>query len=468
MALCRIYVEQDKLLDAVTMLDNIGDPAIKAELDAQRPVITTIDPLPGFYSRYISVTMEATFGQIYWSSTREYPSTSTDPYCEPLSLPNGETTIQAVAVADNGLVSSLTRLGYTIGGVIEEVTLKDGAVEAQVRSQLGLDEDAPIFTDDLWSITSFTVPQGTKTLADLARMNYLTNLECKDITVDSLEPLSGLSLLQYIDLSGSRIPSGDLAHLSGLPDLKTLKLSNCRLSSLSGLSGCPSLTALYLDHNALRNLGPIGSFTTLKELYLGYNAVVELTALKNLTSLQVLDVSNNTIATVAPLANLKNLNTLNIQNNQLTTLAGTGELTNLTSLNASGNKLTDANVVAGCVNLTELYLANNQIASILPLKSLTKLKTLDFSHNEVTELPAWPTSCALYSINGSNNQIKSLSPLKGMKNLAYVYMDYNRITSVEPLGNCPNMVQVDVYGNSVGSVQSLTRQSIIVNYDPTA
>ena len=65
MALCKTYVEQDKLLDAVTMLDNIADPAIKEELEAQRPAITAINPTPGFYSRYISVTLESTFGQIY-------------------------------------------------------------------------------------------------------------------------------------------------------------------------------------------------------------------------------------------------------------------------------------------------------------------------------------------------------------------------------------------------------------------
>ena len=36
-ALCKTYVEQDKLLDAVEMLDNISDANIKAQLDALRP-----------------------------------------------------------------------------------------------------------------------------------------------------------------------------------------------------------------------------------------------------------------------------------------------------------------------------------------------------------------------------------------------------------------------------------------------
>ena len=36
LALCKTYIEQDKLLDAVTMLDQIADPEIRAQLDAQR------------------------------------------------------------------------------------------------------------------------------------------------------------------------------------------------------------------------------------------------------------------------------------------------------------------------------------------------------------------------------------------------------------------------------------------------
>ena len=467
-ALCQTYVEQDKLLDAVTMLDSIVDPTLKAELETLRPSITVIDPTPGFYSQYISVTLEASEGEIYWSPDIEYPSTTTDPYSEPLALPNGETTIQAVAVADNGLVSPLTMLGYTIGGVIEEVTFADAAVEAQVRSQLGLGAETAILTSDLWSISSFTVPANATTLADLAKMNYLTELECNNVVIDSLQHLSGLTLLQYIDLSGSRIATGELTHISSLPELKTLKLSNCRLSSIAGLTGSASLTTLHLDNNALRDLAPLSGIVTLKELYLGHNALVELTALRNLEQLQKLDVSYNSIATTAPAGTLKSLNWLNISNNQLTTIAGVDKLSNLTYLNIASNKLTDVKPTASCVNLTELYMANNALTDILALKSLTKLKTLDFSNNQVTTLPSWPNNAAIYSINGSRNKIDNLTPLKGMENLAYVYMDYNAITSISPLTSCHKLVRVDVYGNVISSVDALTKQSIIVNYDPTA
>ena len=36
------------------------------------------------------------------------------------------------------------------------------------------------------------------------------------------------------------------------------------------------------------------------------------------------------------------------------------------------------------------------------------------------------------------------------------------------LTGCSKLVRVDVYGNQIDSVEALTNQSIIVNYNPTA
>ena len=465
-ALCKTYVEQDKLLDAVTMLDNIGDPAIKEELTAIRPVIRTINPTPGFYSQYISVTLEASEGVIYYSTT-EYPSTADTPYAEPLALPNGETTIYAVAVSDNGLVSPLTLLGYTIGGIIEEVTLEDPAIDAEVRRILNLGEEEAIYTDDLWEITEFTVPKDAASLADLAKMNYLTTLDASGVKIDSLQSLSGLTLLQSVNLSGSRFPVGDLAVLGTLPDLKTLDLSACGLSTIAGLEGAQSLTTLHLNNNTLRNLAPLSGIITLEELYLQRNAIIDLGALNGLTELQKLDASYNSITTMGSAAGLQKLIWLNLENNKLSNLAGMDKLTNLSYLNLGTNALENIDALAGCVNLTELNISRNSIRSIDSLKSLARLKILNFANNSVSALTAWSKNSALYSIDGSYNQLTNLGALEGMENLSYVYMDYNSLTSIEPLVSCHNLVQVNVYGNQITSVSALTSQSIIVNFDPT-
>ena len=78
-ALCKTYVEKDKLLDAVNMLDSVSDPSIKSQLDAMRPTAPTADPEPGFYSEYISVNIQASEGTLYCTTDGEYPSTDDAP-----------------------------------------------------------------------------------------------------------------------------------------------------------------------------------------------------------------------------------------------------------------------------------------------------------------------------------------------------------------------------------------------------
>lgn len=101
-ALCKTYVEQDKLLDAVTMLDNIANPAIKQEIEAMRPAAPAVSPEPGFYSQYIDVEIRSDAGTVYSTVGGDYPSMEKNAYTAPYSLPVGETVIYAIAVGENG------------------------------------------------------------------------------------------------------------------------------------------------------------------------------------------------------------------------------------------------------------------------------------------------------------------------------------------------------------------------------
>lgn len=140
-ALCKTYVQQDKLLDAVNMLDTIQDSAIKAQLDSMRPAAPSSDPMPGFYSEYISVNLTSEDGKIYYTVDSEYPSTKNGPFSEAFVLPVGETVVRAVTVADSGLVSPLTTFTFTVGGVIEEVTFTDQAIEMALRQMISADAE---------------------------------------------------------------------------------------------------------------------------------------------------------------------------------------------------------------------------------------------------------------------------------------------------------------------------------------
>lgn len=466
-ALCQTYVEQNKLLDAVNMLDNITDPAIKAQLDAARPSAPAADFGAGYYSQYMDIHLSTSNGTIYYTSDSTFPSTTGPVYDGSISLPAGETTIYAISVGSNGLVSPVTVLGYTITGIIEQVTFTDPAMEAAIRELIGANADQTVYTNQLWDITEFTVPDGTASYSDLSLMPYLESLTIHGQSLDSLRYLSSLANLKTLDLTGCRFPSEELSILASLPSLSYLTLADCGLSTIAGLADAPGLTHLDLSNNTVRNLEALAPMTTLVEISLQHNAVTDLSALSSLGSLEKLDVSYNALTSLSPISTCVKLNWLGADNNQLTNLTGVTSLPLLSYLSVDYNSLTDVSILSACTELTDLSIASNSITDISSLSTLTKLLIFDFSGNQVTALPEWPDGCPLQTIDGSYNGLTSIDSLQNMNSLVYVYMDYNLLTSVDALADNYCLVQVNVFGNEIEDVSALRAHDIIVNYDPT-
>lgn len=466
-ALCRTFVEQDKLLDAVSLLDNVSNPQLKQELDALRPAAPSPDQSAGYYSQYIDVALHSGQCTIYYTTDGEYPSTANAPYTEPISLDAGETDIYAIAVNDSGLVSPLSVLGYTITGVIEEVTFTDAAMEAAIRQLIGVSETDAVFTNQLWSVTEFAVPEDAKSYEDLALLPYLELLTIREQNVN-LSDLSSLAKLKSLDLTGCRFPAADLTILAALPSLRDLNLTDCGLSTIEGLAAATKLECLYLGSNTIRNLEVLSGMENLRELDLQHNAVTGLNALGTLTRLETLNICNNAVTSLVPLAGCVRLTDLAADSNQIPTLDGLGNLVLLSKLSVEHNQLTDVSILANTTALTELSIASNAITDISALSTLVELKIFDFSSNQIPALPDWPDSCTLQTVDGSYNALTTIDGLKNMKSLAYVYMDYNLLTNVDALADCFCLVQLNVFGNEIEDVSALREHDIIVNYDPTA
>ena len=465
--LCATYVEQDKLLDAVTMLDSITDPAAKNYLESIRPQAPVLTPEPGFYSQYISVTAQSSAPALYMSTNREYPSTAL-PYSEPIVLPGGETTIYALAVGDDGLVSPLTVGGYTVGGVIEQVNFADSAMESAIRAALGVGSDSILYTDDLWSITQFSVPAEAATYEDLSLLTNLHSLTIDGGSGSDLSCLSKLTGLEDLTISGCRLDETELSAIGNLASLQKLTLSGCSLTNIGPLEKLSNLVYLDLGNNAIRNIGVLSGMTALQELRLRSNALTDLSSLSGLTSLTVLDVSYNSLSSLSPISGISGLKTLDASHNQLVSADSISSLTGLSSMNLSNNALIDCSALAACIGLTDLDISNNTLSDIGVLNALTGLVTLNFSYNQVTSLPAFDKECALVTINGAHNQVTSLEPLSGLPKLNNVLMDYNeKLSSLKPLDSCPLLVLVNAYGTKVKEVAFLTEKSVIVNFDPT-
>ncbi len=466
-ALCKTYVQQDKLLDAVTMLDNITNEDIKQQLSSMRPAAPSASPNPGFYSQYISVTLESDSGTVYVSTDGQYPSTGSAPCSQPIQLSDGENTIQAITVSENGLVSPLSIFGYTVGGVIEVMEFADPTIEAKVRELLNVSAETVLHNNDLWTIKEFTVPSGAENFEDIKQMAFLESLIIEKGVANQISNISALANLESLKISGTSVSQDELKVIAALPKLKNLTLQNCGLTGISPLSNAKELVTLDLNNNAIRAIHAVSEMQNLQELNLQHNAVTDVTPLASVSALKKLDISYNALTTIAPLSDLTGLTWLDAGTNSLTDIGDIGKLAVLDYLSVKNNKLTNISAVAGCLALTELNISSNQITDIANLSTLTNMMYFDFSYNQVTNLPAFPKNCELVTINGSNNTISNLDKLRGLKNLNNVNMDYNEnISSVKALADCPMLIEVNVYATKVKDVTALTDQSVIVNYNP--
>lgn len=474
MALSKLFIEQNKLLDAVRMIDNVANKEIKEQLEQLRPAAPTCTPDPfvdgSHYTQYITIDIVAKAKAMYVNASGAFPSTETDLYNrQGITLKDGENKIYAIAVGENGLASHVSIFSFTVGGVVKEVEFVDPVMETTFRELLNVNKEKTLLTSDLWKIQELTVPAGVKKLDDLQHLVFLKTLTMDAGPTGQLSHISQLPNLEEVIITNTAVQAEELPYLAQLKSLKRLTLNKCSLSTAAGLDQATGLTYLNLSNNSLRDITPLSKLQSLEELDLSTNALKDVLALSGLKKLIDLNVSRNELTSLTPLSTAVALEKLNVANNNLTELTGVAELSHLVNLNASNNALTDVSLLADNVEMAVLNISSNKISDISALSALRKLTNFNFSNNQVTALPNWGSGCALINIDGSNNQIQTLEPLKGLSYLNNVYMDDNKaISNVEVLKNCPRLIQVNVARTGVtknSQVSSLTTMGVIVVYD---
>ena len=447
-ALSKTYVAQDKLLDAEQMLSRITNDKVKETLDAMRPAAPVLSPENGYYSDYIDVSVSSDTGTTFLSSSGDFPSMITDVYTGPVKLAGGETSIIAVTLGDNGLVSDAAYGGYTVGNVVEPVTIQDSALDSYVRETLGKGASDTIMSDELWAITELTIPEGVASLSDLSLFTGLQSLTIHGMAAMDFTPLGQLTALQHLDVSGCTLSSAALDLIGTLPELTELDISSCAVTSINSLVGLTKLTSLNLADNSIS----------------------DITALSSMTALQELDLTNNPVKTITYLNNCLALQTLSIENCGVTKLSALAGNTSLATLQAANNSIADISLLEGCTALSVLDVSNNQIKDISVLASLPALTDFKGDSNQITAVPKFDAkTCKLVSFSVNKNQIADLSGLAGLMSLNYVKADYNLVKDVSVLKGCYLLIQVDVWNNplNLDTIKSLDDMSVIVTYNPT-
>jgi len=465
-ALCQTYVEQDKLLDAINMLNNITNEDIKAQIEAMRPLPPTFTPEPAFYSQYINVEAISEGNTIYMNLNGQYPSTDTDLYSGPVAIPNGETTIYAVSVNEQNLVSNLTIQGYTIGGVIEKVSFKDPQLEAHVRSLLSISDARTINSNDLWPIKSLTMPGGVTTYEDLPMFTYLEELIIDECSGIDLTPISSLTKLTTLTIGKGNLSMDSLKAIGATKSLTNLTLTSCGISSASPFEGLTKLKYLNLTGNTLRNIEIFNNFTALEELHMRENALIDLSSLSTMKNLTVLDVSQNALQTIDPVFALTELKSLYASNNAITDVSGISALTKLQTLDLSQNGLKDLSALSTCKELTDLNISYNVITDISFLVGLPSVVRLDASNNKILKLPAFTSDHQLGSLLISYNDLENINALSVLPNIYLVDIDHNpRVRTLNPLKHADKLTKVNCFGTKVSEIPFSESSGIVVNMD---
>ena len=465
-ALSQVYVEQDKLLDAQQMLDAISNPEAKAALDRLRPQAPTASPEGAYYSEYITVALSLSGdGACYYTVDGTYPTLAEDSYTEPFTLVGGDTTVCAVAVSPDGLVSPVLYEDYNIAGVVEDVTFHDEALKTTVQDLLHRG-NRTIQTDDLWSLEELTLPEGITNTEDLALFTGMTKLVGYNLGELDYSFLSSMPELRYLELEGCALTTQALEQIGACQSLDVLILASCGLSNIEPLKNLTGLRVLDLTDNSVNTMTPLSSLAALDELYLGHNAITTLPGLRGMKTLRILDLSYNALDYVGALSTCPTIQRLNLSHNKITTVTAVGFLTELVWFNGSNNEVKDVSALKSCSKLESFVMTDNKLTTIDFMDDIPTLREVNIDYNDVTAVPHFPADCPLENFSAAHNFLEDLSGLGGLPHLAYVNADYNNIRDISVLKDCPELAQVNVYGTYIRSAGVLGDKGVVVNFTP--
>ncbi len=451
-ALSAVFVTQDKLYDAVALLDGVKNPLTAEKLSALRPADPVPQPLGGVYQHLLEVSVTVPEGySCYISWEGEIPSIERDRYTEPLTLQPGITQVKAVMVDEAGIVSGWAVAEYRLENVRVPLTFADPMVERDVRAALNKPE-GELYSDEAAALTELhsVEPAAYKTLSDLEPLTGLTKLTLQGLGEHcDISVLPKMGKLAELRLQSMSLDSMDLEVISQMLWLRVLSLPENQMTILTPLSALTELTELNLSSNSLMELEDLRALTALTGLNLAGNAVQDVSVLRELTALKSLDLSGNRIVTLDGLQNMKALTTLSVAHNYLSGLFEIQGLTALQELDISSNALTSLSALSALTALRVLKAPGNELEALEALSTLAALETLDVSGNQIAALTGLESLTSLSELEASKNKITGVEPLRGLPALAVLRLENNAVQTLQPLKDCPKLKTVYAFGNTL-------------------
>ena len=370
----------------------------------------------------------------------------------------------------------------TITDLLESLLGEEGGTTASSAEALVTDDPEPEYTDSPGYFTQ-SIAGLFGSVADYAA--YLLNGEDREADAPSPEDMA-------ITLQGTsvHIPDHRLREAIGFalleinPDLTEAKLEDLYslsavdrgIKDLTGLEYAINLEFLDLSGNELKSgdLDPLLGLNNLKELHLSHNHIVDISSLAdagtNLENLEELDLSHNYkidggrvyLYDLTPLTSLQSLERLKLAGNDISNLSPLTELNGLKWLDLSHNQVNSFGSLAGLTELQVLNLSGNNISGdISDLSAMTDLERLDISGekdnpNGINDISDLHNLANLRRLNLSFTAIGDgdLQDLDGLADLEELLLSGNGITNLEQNGNgwlagLENLRKLDVSRNEI-------------------
>lgn len=139
--------------------------------------------------------------------------------------------------------------------------------------------------------------------------------------VDDFTGIEHAINLELLDSAFGDVPNASaLEPITGLLNLKELRIQFSDIHELPDLSALQGLQVLDLSYNQLVDVNPLSSLVNLESLALGFNLLEDISAMRTMRGLQSLDLEGNLITNVGSLALLEGLDDINLSQNPLVDL----------------------------------------------------------------------------------------------------------------------------------------------------
>ncbi|MGB0919171.1 MAG: leucine-rich repeat domain-containing protein [Holosporaceae bacterium] len=308
-------------------------------------------------------------------------------------------------------------------------------------------------------VTSLSIGCYTK-LADITAINHFTHLETVHIyRCNALADLKGIG--QCTNLHTVSLDFNSLQSLEGLEGCKNLNnlsiVSRDTLTDISALKHCTNLHRIYIfGCFALKDISALGACAALHDVTLSGPAIQNSDVLLACTQLRKLVLSCNAVDLATLFTQLTKLEELTI--GRCDTLRGT---LNIAAPNLKKLKLDSCKEVTGILFDDQPHalhtldiISCSKLQSLLLLNHCEKLKRLSLYH--CPKLDSLSTCDALTFL--SFHRCPKLTVLGTYNNLKRLAVKGDSvITDVTELAKSPNLVHLDLKGQSTGDADLLTK-----------